>query len=286
MCPHCKRPDSKIVKRDYLDGRPSDWMCQACGRQVKGYQPGGDIVLYDRMLVAINECHQTDEVKDIRDRALALEHCARIAKNLDAERKAAEIRIRAERRTGELLKELEKGKGGRPPENSLHDANSLFSKAKEDAGISDNQAARWQQLADIPKEEFEKAILDPEERPSTSGLVAKTKPPSFLKPIIDLPPVLKLDDNPRYCHASCCNGETEVRGPWGIHDAQSLCDAKSLPRGYFGKDHKAVLDLCVESYWNHAIAELGGKLTDGAFVGKRRPYNGIGQKISSWKVKK
>ena len=176
ICPHCEK-DSKAVRRRYPDGK-YDYMCHSCGRQVEepkatpeAVEPSaGTVVLYDRMVLAINECHKTDEVKQIRDQALALQECARIAKNVEAERKAAEIRIRAERRTGELLKELEKGKGGRPPENSLHDANGSCP-AKEDAGISDNQAARWQQLAEIPKEEFEEKLADPETKPSTSGWI-------------------------------------------------------------------------------------------------------------------
>ena len=59
---------AKIVPRDYLDGR-HDWMCQSCGKAVEGYQPPSDVILYDKMVLAINECHQTDEVKNIRDQA-------------------------------------------------------------------------------------------------------------------------------------------------------------------------------------------------------------------------
>ena len=63
-----------------------------------------DLALYDRMCTAIAECHRVDEVKDLRDKAMALEIYAKQAKNTDAERRACEIRLRAERRTGELLK--------------------------------------------------------------------------------------------------------------------------------------------------------------------------------------
>lgn len=58
------------------------------------------------MCSTIAECHRLDEVKDIRDKARALEMYARQARNLEAERKACEIRLRAERRSGELLREL------------------------------------------------------------------------------------------------------------------------------------------------------------------------------------
>jgi hypothetical protein len=63
------------------------------------------LVRYDAMILAIEACHSIDEVKDIRDKARAIEVYAAQALNRDAERKAAEVRIRAERKTGELLKE-------------------------------------------------------------------------------------------------------------------------------------------------------------------------------------
>ena len=44
--------------------------------------------------------------------ALALEEYARQACNTKAEWKAAEIRIRAERKAGQLMSEMEKSKGG------------------------------------------------------------------------------------------------------------------------------------------------------------------------------
>src|SRR5215813_2777141 len=212
ICADCHKEYSKPEKRKWKDGR-FDWACPNCYRQVpepegvtvlkpQEQQPeAGAIVLYDRMVLAINECHQTDEVKNIRDQALALETYARQAKNLDAELKAIEIRIRAERKAGELLKEAEKGKGGR---NSAQAAPSLFAQAKEQAKISDDQAKRWQKLAEIPKDEFEQALKDPETKPSTSGLIKETKPSGLFKPISDIAPPKPLDANPRRCTASCC----------------------------------------------------------------------------------
>jgi len=64
-----------------------------------------DLILYDRMITSIALCQKTDQVKNIRDKALALEHYARQATNVDAERQAINVRVRAERRAGELLPE-------------------------------------------------------------------------------------------------------------------------------------------------------------------------------------
>ena len=65
------------------------------------------------MCRAIDAAHAVDEVKDIRDRAVALEHYARQAQNTDAERRAAEIRLRAERKARQLLATREMAKGAR-----------------------------------------------------------------------------------------------------------------------------------------------------------------------------
>lgn len=143
------------------------------------------LVRYDAMCSAIAACHAVDEVKDIRDKALAIEVYARQAKNVEAETKACEIRLRAERRAGQMLGEMDKSTGGRPVENQSHDATGYSepraAKPLSDLGISKTQSSRWQKLAAIPEEDFEATFAKPERKPSTTGIIAahkqKTEPP-------------------------------------------------------------------------------------------------------------
>jgi hypothetical protein len=83
---------------------------------------GNELVRYDAMCQAIARAYEVDEVKEVRDQAIALEHYLRLAKNVEAERQCCEIRLRAERKAGELLKKMDKNKGGGPLKNPSDDA--------------------------------------------------------------------------------------------------------------------------------------------------------------------
>jgi len=72
------------------------------------------LIKYDSMCRAIDAAYKVDEVKKIRDAAVAWEHYSRQAHNVEAERKACEIRLRAEQKAGRLDKRRTKAKGGRP----------------------------------------------------------------------------------------------------------------------------------------------------------------------------
>jgi hypothetical protein len=63
------------------------------------------------MCSAIAAALEVDEVKEIRDKARAIEVYARQAPNTEAETKACEIQLRAERRCGQLLRDREMAKG-------------------------------------------------------------------------------------------------------------------------------------------------------------------------------
>jgi hypothetical protein len=120
------------------------------------------LVRFDPMCLAIAACHSVDEVKERRNKAKALEVYARQARNLDAERKCCEVRIRAERRDGELLKAMKSGgerTTGHAPMKKVEsrDATPLPTTLK-DLNITKDQSSKWQQLAEVAAEEFERAL--------------------------------------------------------------------------------------------------------------------------------
>jgi hypothetical protein len=114
-----------------------------------------ELVRYDAMCRAIDACLEADEVKDIRDKAMALALYAKQAKNYDAERRAVEIRVRAERKAGTLLRAMEKAKGargnpgGRGAAIVRSDNPTAQPKTLAEMGISKDQSAEWQRLAEI-----------------------------------------------------------------------------------------------------------------------------------------
>jgi hypothetical protein len=137
------------------------------------------LALYDAMCAAIAEAYEVDEVKDIRDKAMAFEVYARQAQNVDAETQACRIRLRAERKAGELLKQIEKAKGAAQPGTSRGTTPSPDGRASPtlaEMGVSYRQASNWQQLAAIPEDQFEAALIDPDHKPSTAGIIAAAAP--------------------------------------------------------------------------------------------------------------
>jgi len=117
---------------------------------------------YDAMIAAIAECHRVDEAKTIHDKALAMELYAKQAMNLDAERKATDIRLRAEKRAGKLFRELKRSPGskGGDVKSASHrgkpKSKSEYAETLARTGVSFQTANRWQELADVPDETFAK----------------------------------------------------------------------------------------------------------------------------------
>jgi hypothetical protein len=134
--------------------------------------------LYDAMCRAIDAAFEVDEVKDIRDRALAFEVYARQAQNVEAEHRACSIRLRSERKAGALLKAMAKAKGAAEPGTNRGTTRSSDATASlAELGVSKDQSSQWQKLADVPKEQFEQALSDYIHKPSTAGIIAAATPP-------------------------------------------------------------------------------------------------------------
>ena len=93
---------------------------------------------------------------------------------LIAQNHATEIKLRAERKAGELLGELEKDKGGRPEKTpDIVSAVSEYRQAIESAEVEERQARRWQEVAKIPEPIFEEHIAEVKESKeelSTAGV--------------------------------------------------------------------------------------------------------------------
>lgn len=99
-----------------------------------------------------------DEVKQIRDKAEALQHYIRQqGASLEMQNECAEIKLRAERRAGVMLTEMERHKqeDGRP-EKALQDV--THNPTLDDLGISRIQSHRWQLEASVPEPEFEQHV--------------------------------------------------------------------------------------------------------------------------------
>lgn len=106
---------------------------------------------------AVTQLTSLPDAKALRDKAVAIEIYAKQAKLAGGiERQAAEIKLRAERRIGELLRGTVRRGGAKSQRATLP------------AGISKTQSSRWQLLARLPAAEFETALA---KRPSTAAIL-------------------------------------------------------------------------------------------------------------------
>ena len=127
------------------------------------------LIKYNAACQALAVAKQTDEVKDIRDKAEAMRAYAHQAKNRQMEIDATEIRIRAERRLGELIKAQKETVGLRAGARDIAERDGLRGSATElrkdiptlsDSGISKKLSSHAQKVASIPDDEFEDIVDD------------------------------------------------------------------------------------------------------------------------------
>lgn len=116
---------------------------------------------------AIIEAKSVDELKDIRDKAEAIRLYAKQAHlGIEMINDCTEIKLRAERKMGVLLKETEKATGGQPYQKKVPTGNVHIPVGKgipptlEDLGVSKAQSSRAQKLAEVPEDKFEQYIAE------------------------------------------------------------------------------------------------------------------------------
>jgi malate synthase len=120
----------------------------------------GALMRYDAARRALAEAHRVDEVKSIRDKAVAMQAYAKQAKDTTLITQATEIRMRAERKAGEMLidmstrKERHAGKAAKGSRVATPTAAPKLA----DLNINKTQSSCWQKLAAIDADKFEDKV--------------------------------------------------------------------------------------------------------------------------------
>lgn len=106
----------------------------------------------DRMLAVTT---RIDEITDIRAKVEALRV---YAVNIGASRQECKLfamsRLKAERKAGQVLLSLPRLNGARPEDADFHESSPQVLD-----GVSDTQSHRWQMIARLPDDKFDKLML-------------------------------------------------------------------------------------------------------------------------------
>jgi len=143
------------------------------------------LIRYDAARKALASALRVDEVKRIHDKATALLAYAKQAGDYDLQNQAAEIRLLAERRAGQLLVDMH-GTGQRRTKERGRPTKVSSATTLSKLGITRDQSSKWQRLAMlIDDESFERALTQAKEKYgelTTAGLLREVKevmrPPS------------------------------------------------------------------------------------------------------------
>ena len=112
-----------------------------------------ELAKLDRARLLLAEAATLPEIKQIRDMAKAAEVYAKAAHmSREAVNYAGEIKLLADRKAGELLKQLEKSEGGRPEKTRQPRLRvSDYQRVLAETNTSRTTASKWQKLAEIPE---------------------------------------------------------------------------------------------------------------------------------------
>lgn len=168
------------------------------------------LMRYDAARQALQEAHAVDEIKAIRDKAQALAAYAKQAKDHAMIAWATEIKIRAERKAGEMLRQsaelgtrATKNQGGTGSnQHKQVSRDTTPAPTLSDLNISRDQSSRWQKLAEMPEAHFEAAVETAKEvagEVTTAALLRAANPPPAPRKIYsadDAPPPAPIEPTP------------------------------------------------------------------------------------------
>ena len=109
------------------------------------------LVQLQKAYVLLEQAKTVDDIRQVRDMAEAVRHYAKVSsQGLDVINEASRVKLLAERKGGQLLKEMRdqgqlRVRGGDQHAKS-HDGTLL---SLSDLGLSKNQSSRWQRLDDL-----------------------------------------------------------------------------------------------------------------------------------------
>jgi hypothetical protein len=134
---------------------------------------------YDAACRAVAEARTIDEVKNFRDRAVAMAAYARQAKNRDLEADAVEIRMRATRRLHELVEAQRETVGLNAGARGVGTAVRVDEKPTlAEQGIDKNLAHQARTLGRLSGESFEEAVADAREAVTSTAPKDPTPKPA------------------------------------------------------------------------------------------------------------
>lgn len=125
-------------------------------------ETNNSLIMLDQAAKMLAEVKNIDDASNLIDLAEAARvYAKQIGLGLEAQNHAAEIKIRAQRKAGEILEKMEKNKGGWSEHNlMLQGETSSSIPTYEELDINRKDAHVWQIISKMPVEEFEETITD------------------------------------------------------------------------------------------------------------------------------
>jgi hypothetical protein len=123
-----------------------------------------EVAVFNTAYGYLSNARTLDDIKELLGKAEAAKVYAKKAKmSMEMINFASEIKLRAERKAGEMLRDMEKNAGGgdrksEEYQNHRSDNTTGDTDTLSDIGVTKDQSSKWQRIANIPEHDFEAYI--------------------------------------------------------------------------------------------------------------------------------